>query len=149
MAEEVTQTSCVLIPCSETERWAVPQACLAHIQVVKSTSESPPEVVLWRGREVPVMDRGRNGALPWAERRAGTGLVAIFIGLEEEGCEYWGVAVRGEGLDIARLTQDNMRDAADQAMEDAVSAFIYNDVLYQVPDLNGLQKQIAADMQAA
>lgn len=144
-----TSTSCVLIPCSEDEHWAVPQSCLAEIQVVKSTSASPPAEVLWRGREVPVMDCGSDGALPWAERRAGTGLVAIFLGLEGVGCEYWGVAVRGDGLAIARLSPDNISDASSAARSYATTAFTYNDVLYQVPDLDGLQKQIAAGMEAA
>ncbi|MDX1732751.1 MAG: hypothetical protein R3228_00210 [Halioglobus sp.] len=146
---ESTATSCVLIPCSETERWAVPQACLAEIQVVNSTSEDPPPAISWRGREVPVLDRGEGGEVPWAERRIGTGLVAIFLGREESECEYWGVAIRGQGLTVASLVPADINDASSEAADDASSAFIYNDVLYQVPDLDGLQKHIAANLAAA
>ncbi len=146
---EGTSTSCVLIPCSDTENWAVPQACLAEIHVVNSTSKTPPKAVEWRGQKVPVMDLGEKGAAPWGERRVGTGLVAIFLGLEGAGCDYWGVAVRGEGLAVARLSSEEISDASGEALEHAASAFKYNDVLYQVPDLDGLQQRIATSAEAA
>lgn len=143
------RTSCVLIPCSDNERWAVPQNCLAEIHVVNSTEEEPPAQVEWRGREVPVVDFGSDKDTPWCEKRVGTGLVAIFLGLENEACQYWGVAIRGAGLDLVNLSPEEVADASNDALEHASAAFTYNDVLYQVPDLDGLQKKVAADVAAA
>ncbi len=141
-------TSCVLIPCSDNEKWAVPQNCLAEIHVVNSIEETPPSLLEWRGREVPVVDFGAESDAPWCEQRIGTGLVAIFLGLEGEACEYWGVAIRGAGLDVVTLASAELVDASEEACEHASAAFKYNDVLYQVPDLDGLQKR-AAKMAAA
>lgn len=148
MTEGAT-ASCVLIPCSENERWAVPQNCLAEIQVVNSLSDDPPSHVFWRGCEVPVMDIGEDSGIAWREPRVGTGLVAIFLGLEGQDCEYWGVALRGGGLSMVTLGQDDIVDAPEEAADYASAAFRHKDVLYQVPDLTGLQKKIIAQTQAA
>jgi hypothetical protein len=146
---EDTTTRCVLIPCSTDEHWAVPQNCLAEITTVNADSEEPPETIDWRGREVPVIDFGAGCETPWSERRVGTGLVAIFLGLAGEGCEYWGVALRGNALAVANLAPDTVSDAPDRAVEHASGAFEYEGVLYQVPDLDGLQKKLAAARQTA
>ena len=146
---EQANTACVFVPCSDSECWAVPQSCLAEIQVVNSTSEDPPDRLEWRGHDVPVVDFGQGGSARWRERRVGTGLVAIFLGLNGENCDYWGVAIRGEGLDLVSIPADELTDAADEAVEHAVSAFKYNDNLYQIPDLDGLQRDIAARTEAA
>ena len=140
---------CVLVPCSETDRWAVPQSCLAEIQVVNSTSDSPPESISWRGLEVKVLDFGGEGSPSWCVRRVGAGVVAIFVGVEGSDCEYWGVAVRGNGLTVAPLTTEDIVDAPDKAADYASAAFEYKDVLYQVPDLDGLQKKVAGQRHAA
>jgi hypothetical protein len=136
---------CVLVPCSETERWAVPQNCLGEIQVVNSDTGSPPESISWRGREVPVLDFGPEDSTPWCESRNGTGLVAIFLGLKGDDCEYWGVAVRGNGLTVTSLSSDDIGDASDRVADHASAAFEYHGVLYQVPDLDGLQKRVAVN----
>ena len=143
MSDEAT-TSRVLIPCSDDECWAVPQSCLAEIHVVNSDQETPPQSIEWRGREVPVVDFGSDAATRWCERRVGTGLVAIFLGMEGAECEYWGVAIRGAGLDLVKLDPDELLDASEDAKAHASAAFRYNDVLYQVPDLDGLQQRAAA-----
>lgn len=142
-------TRCVLIPCATDEHWAVPQNCLAEITTINADSDEPPASIDWRGREVPVLDFGADCETPWCERRVGTGLVAIFLGLSGEGCEYWGVALRGNALAVASLSSDAVNDAPDQAVEHATGAFEYQGVLYQVPDLDSLQKKLAADQKVA
>lgn len=141
-------TSCVLIPTSQSESWAVPQICLAEIFTLPSATDTPPEEVEWRGRTVPVLDMGKEDGVSWQEHR-GVGLVAIFLGLKGEGCDYWGVAVRGDGLAIEKISAGEVEDASDDILPHATAAFRLNDVLYQVPDLESFQKKISAEMSAA
>ena len=140
-----TKRWCVLIPCSKTETWAVPQNCLGEIVTLQTDSELPPEEVNWRDRVVPVMDFGSDDGSGWREPRRGTGLVAIFLGLKGEGCEYWGMAVRGEGLRVVSLSPEEVEDLPEQVCEHATAAFNYHGVLCQVPDLDGFQKTVAAN----
>ena len=142
MSDE-TLRSCVLIPCSSTESWAVPQVCLAEIFTLQTSSRQPPENVEWRGRTVPVLDMGKDDDAAWQER-SGAGLVAIFLGLEGEGCDYWGVAVRGDGLAVEKVSPEEVSDAPEEVMPHATAAFRLNEVLYQVPDLDGFQRKLAA-----
>ena len=51
------------------------------------------------------------------------GLVAIFLGLKGEGCEYWGVAVRGEGLRVVSLSPEEVEDVPEQVQQHATAAF--------------------------
>ncbi|MEM9255764.1 MAG: hypothetical protein AAGA91_09960 [Pseudomonadota bacterium] len=139
---------CVLLPCSQEETWAVPQNCLAEIVTVPTRSEQPPTEVFWRGREIPVLDFAADGEDGWREPRRGTGLIAVFLGLEGEACEYWGLAVRGEGLAAARVDPEEITDVPDGVADHATAAFELQGVVYQVPDLDGLQKQIALKQQA-
>jgi hypothetical protein len=136
---------CVLIPCSKTETWAVPQNCLGEIVTLKTDSELPPDEVNWRDRVVPVLDFGSDDGSLWREPRRGTGLIAIFLGLKGEGCEYWGMAVRGEGLRVVSLSPEEVEDLPEQVGEHATAAFNYHGVLCQVPDLDGFQKTVAAN----
>tara|TARA_R110000823_G_scaffold139607_4_gene269472 strand:- start:2073 stop:2519 length:447 start_codon:yes stop_codon:yes gene_type:complete len=142
-------TRCVLIPCSEAENWAVPQNCLAEIVTINSTSATPPESITWRGVEVPVVDFGVDGGTPWSDERIGTGLVAVFLGLRGEGCEYWGLAVRGSALEVAALEPSAVVDMPQAVNERATAAFAYREIIYQVPDLDGLQKRLAVSLQVA
>ena len=103
-----TKQWCVLIPCSTTETWAVPQNCLAEIMTLNTDTALPPDEVNWRGRTVPVLDFGSDDGSLWREPHRGAGLVAIFLGLRGEGCEYWGVAVRGEGLKVVSLSPEEV-----------------------------------------
>lgn len=142
-------TSCVLIPCSQSESWAVPQICLAEIFTLPGTTgNEPPAEVEWRGQSVPVLDLGKEDGKSWHEQR-GAGLVAIFLGLEGEGCEYWGVAIRGEGLAIEKISSEQVTDAPDDVLPHATAAFRLNETLYQVPDLDGFQKKFSEEMGAA
>jgi len=140
--------SCVLIPCSKTEAWAVPQICLAEILTLQTSAEEPPREVEWRGVTVPVLDMGPGDGSEWRESR-GTGLIAIFLGLKGEGCEYWGVAVRGDGLKVEKVSPEDIEDAAEAVLPHATAAFQLNGVLYQVPDLDELQKRVAVGQHAA
>lgn len=144
-----TKQWCVLIPCSTTETWAVPQNCLAEIMTLNVDTALPPDAVSWRGRTVPVLDFGSDDGSLWREPHRGAGLVAIFLGLRGEGCEYWGVAVRGEGLKVVSLAPEEVEDVPEQASQYATAAFNFNGVLCQVPDLDSLQKKIAVTQQVA
>jgi hypothetical protein len=140
---------CVLLPCSSSEHWAVPQNTLAEIVTLPADEEQPPEVLDWRGNSVPVLDFGDDDEAPWRERLSGTGLVAVFLGLEGENCDYWAVAVRGEGLAVRQISSEMLEDAGDVTVEHASSAFNLGGTVYQVPDLLALQRRIAANMDTA
>jgi hypothetical protein len=144
-----TKQWCVLIPCSATETWAVPQNCLAEIMTLNTDTALPPDEVTWRGRTVPVLDFGSDDGSLWREPHRGAGLVAIFLGLRGEGCEYWGVAVRGEGLRVVGLSPEEVEDEPERASQHATAAFNFNGVLCQVPDLDSFQKKIAVTQQVA
>jgi len=140
---------CVLIPCSKTETWAVPQNCLGEIMTLHTDTVLPPDEVNWRGRTVPVLDFGSDDGSLWREPRRGAGLVAIFLGLKGEGCEYWGVAVRGQGLRVVSLSPEQVEDAPERMQQHATAAFNFNGVLCQVPDLDSFQKKIAVSQHVA
>jgi len=150
VAEQDTDSQwCVLLPCSGSEYWAVPQNALAEIVTLQAVSEQPPEELQWRTETVPVLDFGRDDGSRWRERLGGTGLVAVLLGLEGEECNYWGVAVRGEGLAVKRVSPEEVVDAPDAVAEYASAAFVLGGVTYQVPDLVALQRKIAASMAVA
>jgi len=140
---------CVLIPCSKTESWAVPQNCLAEIVTLHDATERPPEALSWRGMSVPVLDFGNDDGSPWREQHGGAGLIAIFLGLEGEDCDYWGIAVRGEGLAVKRVCAQQVEDAPEAAQQHATAAFKLQGAVYQVPDLALLQKKIATSQAMA
>lgn len=135
---------CVLVPCSSTETWAVPQNCLAEIVTLHTDAATPPATLNWRGRTVPVLDLGRGDGAQWSEPQRGTGLVAIFLGLKGEGSEYWGLAVRGKGLKAVNLSQADVQDVPGQVAAHATAAFTVDGVLCQVPDLDSFQKKSTA-----
>lgn len=140
---------CVLIPCSETESWAVPQICLAEIYTLYTDASAPPEQIEWRDRQVPVLDLGAGDGSVWRESRRGSGLIAIFLGLEGENCEYFGVAVRGDNLTAAKVSADTVKDVPEKKLEHATAAFELDGSVFQVPDLDGLQKKLAVAQQIA
>ena len=136
---------CVLIPCSSAETWAVPLNCLGEILTVHTESVAPPARLDWRGETLQVMDFGADEGAPWRDPSRGAGLVAVFLGLRGEGCAYWGIAVRGEGLRVVDLADEALEDVPEQLSDHAAAAFRFNGVLCQVPDLDGFQKQIAVN----
>ena len=138
-----TKLWCAFIPCSKTVTWAVPQNCLAEIVTLHTDALQPPQEVIWRERTVPVLDLGGDDGSPWQQPRRDAGLVAIFLGLKGDGCEYWGVAIRGDGLKVARLESDAVVDMSEGVQDYATAAFMFNGVLCQVPDLDSFQKKIA------
>ena len=146
---DTTERWCVLVPCSGSETWAVPQNCLAEIVTVHTDAEVPPLEVSWRGRTVPVLDLGSDDGSQWQARGRNAGLVAIFLGLKGEGCEYWAVAVRGEGLKVVSLSPDEVEDVPEQVVSHATAAFTFHGVLCQVPDLDSFQRKIAVSQQVA
>ncbi|MEZ5572982.1 MAG: chemotaxis protein CheW [Halioglobus sp.] len=146
---DVSKRWCVLVPCSKTETWAVPQNCLAEIVTVHTLGSVPPDEVSWRGRSVPILDLGREDGSQWSEPDRGTGLVAIFLGLKGEGCEYWGMAVRGGGLKMVSLSPEEVEDLPEQVAPHATAAFKFDGVVCQIPDLESFQRQSTVKQQVA
>lgn len=140
---------CILLPCSDTEHWAVPQNVLAEIVTLPADQEHPPEELDWRGKSVPVLDLGRPGDPSWGERVGSAGLVAVFRGLSGETCDYWGLALRGEGLAVRRVHPTEVEEATEAVSEHATAAFRMAGVTYQVPDLISFQRRLAANTNAA
>lgn len=139
----------VLLPCSDGLALAVPQNCLAEIVTLHAAREKPPEKIRWRNESVPVINFARDEESGWREEHGGSGLLAIFRGLQGEGCDYWAIAVRGEGLKVRNLAVENIEDAPEEVLEIATAAFTLDDRIYQVPDLTSLQQKIAASLEAA
>lgn len=133
---------CVFLPCSEQEIWAIPQNCLAEIVTLHNADVSPPVHISWRGKEVPVLDLGGPTDPPWRDAAGETGLVAVILGLKGQGNDYWAVALRGEGLAVKNIANEEIKDLPDRVTERSTSAFELHEVLYQVPDLPELQKQV-------
>ena len=144
MVNDMTARWCVFLPCSRTQSWAVPQNCLAEVVTVPAQSDQPPAEIEWRGETIPVLEFGRDDGLPWRDRRGGTGLIAVVLGLQGEGCRYWGVAVRGEGLGVRAVGEEEIEDMPDAVLEHAIAAFRLRGVVYQVPDLPALQQSLTA-----
>ncbi len=140
---------CVLVPCSKTETWAVPQNCLAEIVTLQTDTPLPPSEVKWRDQMVPVLDLGDGDGSVWREPRRGTGLLAIFLGLKGEGCEYWALAVRGEGLRVVSLSSDAVEDVPEHIQQHATAAFRFHGVVCQVPDLDSFQRKVTASQHVA
>ncbi|TXS93718.1 hypothetical protein FV139_08740 [Parahaliea maris] len=146
MAEIKTTTACLFLPCSAQEIWAVPQASLAEILTLYNVEESPPESVSWRGEDVPVLDFDEAGETRWRDQRAGTGLIAILLGVEGRGCPYFGVALRGQGLGLQHVPTQEMHDCPGEVLPNSLAAFRWHNVTYQVPDLLGLQEALREKM---
>ena len=85
--QDDTKLWCVLIPCSSTQTWAVPQNCLAEIVTLHTDALQPPDELIWRERTVPLLDLGRDDGSQWQQPSRDAGLVAVFLGLKGEGCE--------------------------------------------------------------
>lgn len=144
-----TKLWCALIPCSKTETLAVPQNCLAEIVTLQTDSLVPPRELVWRGRTVPVLDLGGDDGSSWQQPNREAGLVAIFLGLKGEGCEYWALAIRGVGLKVASLVSEELEEVTQGLQDYATAAFMLNGVLCQVPDLDNFQKRIAVSQMVA
>jgi chemotaxis signal transduction protein len=136
---------CVLLPCAADRCWVVPQRCLGEIVTVITAQELPPQHIEWRGECLPLVDFGRDDAQPWRDPRAGTGLVAIVLGQRDEAVRYFGVAVRGGDLSVARLAAQDIEDLPEPDNDYATAAFRMNGKTYQVPDLLALQRALGAD----
>ena len=132
---------CVLLPCSKTEKWAVPQNCLAEIVTLPAETQDPPEKFDWRGQSVSILDFDEDHDSPWKDERAGTGLVAVMLGLKGGAWEYCGVALRGQGLAMKDLAKESVEDAPELALECSSSAFRMGGEVYQIPKLQELHSR--------
>ena len=136
---EQKQRMCVLLPCASNRHWAVPQNCLAEILTLPASDNNVPAQVRWRGVDIPVIDLADGSDLSWRDENKGTGLIAVILGVRGAGPDYWGVALRGEGLSVRQLDADECDDRADAMQEYALAAFELDGQVYQVPDLPALQ----------
>ncbi|GAB3283554.1 hypothetical protein [Parahaliea aestuarii] len=137
-------TRCLFLPGSAQEIWAVPQSCLAEIITLYNVAETPPATVSWRGVEVPLLDLDEQGETRWRDVRAGTGLVAILLGVEGRGCPYFAIALRGQGLGLQQVPVQEMEDKPGEVLPRSLAAFRWNNVTYQVPDLLALQDELGS-----
>jgi hypothetical protein len=135
---------CVLMPFGDDLRWAVPQSCLAEILTLATDDVNPPQTVAWRGLDLPVVDVGARSGTPWRNSQSGTGLVAVVLGVDGEGSEYWGLALRGGGLSVRDVQETDCQDLPESVLEHSLAAFALDGVAYQVPDLPSLQQLSAA-----
>ena len=135
---------CVLLPCSARRSWAVPQNCVGEIVTVPASADQPPAEISWRGEKVPVVDFGDEGDPAWCDPRGEAGLVAVILGPQDAPGNYWGVAVRGEGLGVSALTEEMIEDLPEAVLDYASAAFRLGDVVYQVPDLPALQQAVVS-----
>lgn len=133
---------CVFLPFGSGETWAVSQNAVAEISTVPAASPEPPGELIWRGRTVPVFDPGVSTQTPWCDQYGRTGLVAVLLGPEGADLQYWGVALRGEGLAIRDMHREVVEDARDEAHTDAITAFRLNQQLFQIPDLAMMQHKL-------
>ena len=136
--------ACIVLPCSASRHWVLPQACLGEILTLATGDESPPAEISWRGEQVPVIDFGAGGEARWRDPQTGSGLIAVLLGREGESCRFWGVAVRGTGLGVADLDGEEMEDLPDAVQDYASAAFRLQENVYQVPDLLAIQRAIGA-----
>lgn len=136
---EQAERMCVLLPCGPDRQWAVPQKCLGEIVTLPAHEDQVPEQVSWRGVEIPVMDFGADGELPWRDAGNSSGLIAVILGLQGGGSDYWGVALRGPGLAVRRIDSADCRDLPAAVDEYALAAFELDGKVYQVPNLPALQ----------
>ncbi len=137
---------CVFLPCSADELWALPQNCVAEIVTVSAEGERPPSQINWRRQVVPVIDVDPDDEVPWSES---SGLIAVVLGLQGEGCDYWGVALRGRGLGMRDIAGEEVEDTPQLAGDRSVGAFRLSGSVYQIPDLLALQRAITADHETA
>jgi chemotaxis signal transduction protein len=144
-----SRSYCVLIPCSSGLSWAIPQRCLGEIVTVAAADDLPPREISWRGENIPVVDFGREDAVPWRDQRGDTGLVAIVLGQRDQACSFFGVAVRGGNLGVSSLADEEIEDTPESLLDYATAAFRMNGNVYQVPDLLALQRAIGAGERVA
>jgi chemotaxis signal transduction protein len=136
---------CVLLPAGVGRSWVVPQCCLGEIVTVPAVDERPPQVIEWRGQQVPVANFDATGASPWRESGGSSGLVAVVLGERDERCQYFGIAVRGDGLGVIRLADADIEDLPCSDLPPyTLAAFRLQDNEYQVPDLLAVQRAIGS-----
>ena len=144
----MSERICVLLPCASNRRWAIPQNSLGEILTLAAKDDSVPSAVNWRGADIPVIDFGADGKVPWRDPQSGTGLIVVILGVDGPGYDYWGVAVRGRGLAMRDLQETDCHDKPDAVQEYSLAAFELEGQTYQVPDLPALQR-VALEMDAA
>ena len=137
--------NCILLPAGGGRPWILPQCCLGEIVTVAAEGECPPETIDWRGEEIPVVDFDAVGGEPWRDPRGVSGLIAVVLGLREEDCPYFGLALRGSCLGVVRLAEAEMQDIADeQPSPYTLAAFRLGEQEYAVPDLHAVQRAVGS-----
>ena len=141
MSSSMNNRQCVVLPCTDSDLWAVPENSLAELVTLSVEEDTPPAELDWRGQQIPVLDL-QAGSRGWGERHGGTGLIAVLHGLDTSGPAFWGVCLREHGLRVEDLPEA-VDDVPDESAEYALSAFRHQGQLYQVPDLVALQRRAA------
>lgn len=134
----------VLLPCSGTETWAVPQSCLGEIITVPAAGNRPPAQVNWRGSEIPVLDCGGGEGGTWRDPGGEAGLVAVLLALRDVPGACWGVALGNQGPARVELGSDVIEPLPDAVAEHALAAFRFAGEVCQVPDLAAWQAVLTA-----
>ncbi len=141
MTDHSFSQQCVVLPCTATDLWAVPENSLAEIVALTADGDSPPDELDWRGHRIPVMDL-QTGGEHWGSRHGGTGLIAVLHGLDASAPAFWGVCLREHGLRVEDLPEAP-DDVPEDAAEYALGAFRHNGAVLQVPDLAAMQLRAA------
>ena len=140
-------STCVLLPCSAGEYWALPQCCLGEIVAVPAEGQQPPAQFDWRGLQLPVLNRWKGAG--WSDPRSGTGLVAVLLPLSGERGTCWGLALGNQGPQIAELQAGEIEELPPAGADKFLAAFRLGGSVCQVPDLRAWETIMAASGAAA
>ena len=140
-------STCVLLPCSAGEYWALPQSCLGEIVAVRAEGRQPPAQIDWRGLRLPVLNRWEGDG--WSDPRSGTGLVAVLLPLSGEPGSCWGVALGNQGPQLAALQAGEIEELPAPGEDKVLAAFRRGGTVCRVPDLRAWETIMAARGAAA
>jgi hypothetical protein len=125
---------CVLLPCHGGQTWAVPPNCLVEIAMVPVATA---DRVSWRDRDIPLFE------VASAAPRPDPCPCAIFLGMKGQRCDFWALALADCGARAVTLAAAVLEEQPDQVQADCLSAFRFEGLLCQVPDLPALQARLA------
>ncbi len=126
---------CILLPCHGGQTWAVPPNCLVEIALLPAAST---DRVSWRDRDIPLF------AVAAAAPRPDPCPCAIFLGMKDQSCDFWALALADCGAQAVTLTAAALQEQPDQIQPDCLSAFRFEGQLCQVPDLPALHARLAS-----
>ncbi|QIB65648.1 hypothetical protein [Kineobactrum salinum] len=128
---------CILLPCADDQTWAVPPNCLAEIALLPAIST---DRVSWRHRDIPLFV-GASAAL-----RADPCPCAIFLGIGDQNCDFWALALSSCSVRAMTLPAAALEEEPEQVQPGCLGAFRFEGLLCQVPDLPALQARLAGSV---